>query len=960
MKTLYERIASFQALMPQSAKLADIEEGERLLKEISPEDEDTKVTLLIKLGSLYLETQEIDAERSVEYAKNRYEAAMTIARDSNNVKWMIYGLSGYTNVLIKQYDLFRDPDDLNAAESNFDNLIDFCDKLEMKEEANSNRINYANLLIKSTQGDRFTHINKAITLLRRVLSDSSQEVLGESFNPNVYARRLYNLGVALLKQDEEPHLRSLCLNEAIDNFKLALEYRPADRDPAGRARILRTLALVLPEWVGAESPEHAEQLADEALQEADALEANDVIPEKAAWAKFKQDQSALYWDVDIVAQNRAGLETAIARHQSNIQQIPRETLPYLWSEWVGGYARLVGRLGVEDNNPELWNKSQSAFLIALEAISENHDPRLCLILYRELGRVYHECGDWEGSFNANNRAAEIGLTLTDIAGTAASRTNELESFTRSIHFAAYAAVQLGRLPEAAELAEIGRAVWLDEAIRLASIRISSLPLEFKDAVDQAQAALLELERQEHELLNKGIGGAALRLEDYLGIPIGDGVKIRSADDPDGSEAQLRADLSQVRERLQQAHSNLGALLNSIPDGYILPKRPSVDQIKTIAARSGLTLVYLLSCVWGSTAIIVGEGVESLDIPGLNRKRIQDLLYGDTGYLRLCSDTSHENFETSLQAMQQLLDENLIPPFTRWCKDHGVTSVGIIGLGDVGLLPIQVSTVPADLTIHILPSARSLTLTSTQIRESDPSKVKLLAISGVISNGLRPLAFSRPESLFFSGTYRKAGARVSELTLDVTLENVGTNIEGSTHLLFSCHGNFAAFSPLNSVIYLEGGEVLPVETLLRPSLRLASTQLVILSACNSGSTEYWRTPDEAIGFPAAFLAAGARTIIAAQWKVSEAATFLLMQQLCTELLHSGFDAAKSLANAQRWLRNLTTPDVEKAISQIVEVMGENESRTKRMLRELRENIVSLRVEYPFHARKFWGAFICVGA
>lgn len=180
----------------------------------------------------------------------------------------------------------------------------------------------------------------------------------------------------------------------------------------------------------------------------------------------------------------------------NIDRIPRDRLPLLWAEWVGGYATLVGRIGIEDNNPEFWTRSRDAFIDALKVVPREQDPRLCLILNREWGRMCHQCADWEGSLAVNREAASIGISLADAAGTNMSRANELETVTRAIHFAAYAAVQLGRSAEAAELAEMGRAPWLDEAIQLAAILSSSLSNEAKIAVDEAQAAVLELERRE--------------------------------------------------------------------------------------------------------------------------------------------------------------------------------------------------------------------------------------------------------------------------------------------------------------------------------------------------------------------------------------------------------------------------------------------------------------------------------
>lgn len=960
MATFEEDLALFEATQPHSANLDDIERGRRLLDQTSPNDTLRKVSLLARLGSFYLENKKLDPWESLDCARDYYGRVVSLAQEHDNGKWASLGLSGAANVLVRQYELGRNPEDLAMAKNVFRELIEICDRLGMLEDAISNRINYARMLTKAVHGDRYSNLDKAIVLLRQVLDTSSQQARGESFDPLQYGRTLYNLAVALLKQAEEPHVRMMNINEAIDILQQALLLRTPNRDLVGRIAVLRTLALALPEWEGADSLAHAYQLAGEAKAEADALAQTGVMPDKAEWAQVAQQQSALFWDVDKVASNRANLKKAIADHSVNIDRIPRDRLPLLWAEWVGGYATLVGRIGIEDNNPELWTRSRDAFIDALKVVPREQDPRLCLILNREWGRMCHQCADWEGSLAANREAASIGISLADAAGTNVSRANELETVTRAIHFAAYAAVQLGRSAEAAELAEMGRARWLDEAIQLAAILSSSLSNEAKIAVDEAQAAVLELERRELNLLGQGAAGAARQLENYLGIPFGGMLKVRITADPNGTEANVKEELALVRARLQEAHEHLTSLLNSIADEELLRTRLTCDQIQKIALNAGFPIVYLLSSMWGSTAIIVSEKVEILPLPGLVRPTVQDLLYGDNGYVKLCAGAAEGNLEESLRAIQDTLDAHVIGPLTAWCLDNGTTSLALVGLGDVGLLPIQVSTVPAGLYLRLLPSARALRLALAGSHPVGNEVKSLLTVGDPGSNGLRPLPFSGVESSVFSTLFRRSGAAVTDLSKTPTLAMVEQHLSSATHLHLACHGTFRPFSPLNSVVHLEGQEELRVESLLRPALKLTAVDLVVLSACNSASAELWRTPDEAIGFPAAFLAAGARTVMAAQWEVSDAVTLLLMHRFCTVLLGGGSDVAGSLADAQRWLCGADTVKLVDAINQILDVLSDGEPRSRRLLKELQDEIHECETSLPFADLKYWAGFVCVGA
>jgi CHAT domain-containing protein len=960
MGTFEEELAKFDATQPRSAGIADIQRGRRLLDAMSPDDALHKVQVLARLGSFYLENKKLDPWESLGCAKECYVKVVALGEEHGNRSWVSLGLSGAANVLAGRYELGRDPEDFAKAEAAFCALIEIGDRHGMVEDALSNRMNYAQLLGKAVHGDRYSNLDRAIALLRQVLDSSSQQVRGDSFNPLQYGRILYNLAVALLNQAEEPHVRTLNINEAIGILQHALLFRTADRDPVGRISVLRALALALPDWEGADSLAHAQQLADEASAEADALAQTDAIADTAAWARMARHQSALFWDIDKVAENRANMVEAIAKHAANIDLIPRDSLPFLWAEWVGGYATLVGRIGIEDSKPELWKQSCAAFVEALQVVARENDPGLCLILNRELGRICHECADWEGSLAANSEAASIGISLADAAGINVSRSKELENVTRAIHFAAYAAARLDKPAEAAELAELGRARWLDEAIKLSIIRRSSLPDEAKAAVDEAQAAALELERRELNLLDQGFAGVARRLENHLGAPFGDVMKIRATADPDGAESKLKEELSFVRANLQEAHGHLSVLLNSLADEDVLGTRLTCAQIQEIAFNAGFPIFYLLSSTWGSTAIIVHEQAEVLPLPGLVRSTLQDLLYGENGYAKLCAGATEGNLEESLRAIQGSLDAHVTAPIAAWCRNHGTTTLAVIGLGDAGLLPLQVSTIPAGLDLRLLPSARALRLSLAGNHLEGNEERSLLTVGDPGSDRLRSLPFSGIESASVVALFQSSGATVTELSKTPTLAMVEQRLPSATHLHFACHGTFRPFSPLNSVVHLAGQEELQVESLLRPALKLTGAELVVLSACNSASGELWRTPDEAIGFPAAFLAAGARTVVAAQWEVSDAATLLLMHRFFAALLAGGSDVARSLAGAQRWLCGASTVELVVAIEQILEICGEGEPRSRRLLKEFQDEIRECEAALPLADLRSWSGFVCVGA
>lgn len=83
------------------------------------------------------------------------------------------------------------------------------------------------------------------------------------------------------------------------------------------------------------------------------------------------------------------------------------------------------------------------------------------------------------------------------------------------------------------------------------------------------------------------------------------------------------------------------------------------------------------------------------------------------------------------------------------------------------------------------------------------------------------------------------------------------------------------------------------------LDLSNTDLVVLSACNTGLGDI--TNDGVAGLQRGFKMAGVKTIMMSLWPVDDAATYLLMTEFYRNYL-GGETKTKSLREAQRYLRN----------------------------------------------------------
>ncbi len=86
------------------------------------------------------------------------------------------------------------------------------------------------------------------------------------------------------------------------------------------------------------------------------------------------------------------------------------------------------------------------------------------------------------------------------------------------------------------------------------------------------------------------------------------------------------------------------------------------------------------------------------------------------------------------------------------------------------------------------------------------------------------------------------------------------------------------------------------------LRLQETYLAVLSACESGIVDIRNLPDECIGLPAGFLAAGAENVVSTLWKVSDESACRLMKIFYQNLMDKKMAPAEALRKAQLFLRS----------------------------------------------------------
>src|SRR5262249_39285417 len=118
-------------------------------------------------------------------------------------------------------------------------------------------------------------------------------------------------------------------------------------------------------------------------------------------------------------------------------------------------------------------------------------------------------------------------------------------------------------------------------------------------------------------------------------------------------------------------------------------------------------------------------------------------------------------------------------------------------------------------------------------------------------------------------------------------------------------------------------------------------------------------DEYHGLPAAFLVAGAQTVVASLWSVSDVSTALLMQRFHANLYDRKMAKASALREAQVWLRDLPREQVEELLEgKRLEFSGGRRMSAVDVVKELFK-VKGLPMK-PFASPYYWAAFQCVGA
>ncbi|HWF52223.1 MAG TPA: CHAT domain-containing protein [Solirubrobacteraceae bacterium] len=311
-----------------------------------------------------------------------------------------------------------------------------------------------------------------------------------------------------------------------------------------------------------------------------------------------------------------------------------------------------------------------------------------------------------------------------------------------------------------------------------------------------------------------------------------------------------------------------------------PTRAAPKRREIAAALGDRALVTYVELDGTLTALTLAGGrLDRHDVGAVDAvlEQLEWLRFGLTRLARMKRDAPQRRAALDgARASAQELDGQLLGPLTPATGDRELV---IVPTGSLHDLPWSMLPSLWSRPVVVSPSAAAWWALQAPRRRRRSSVVlvggpRLRHATAEIG----ALAHRYPEATVLTGRTATAAAALRAL-------------DGATLAHLACHGHFRADSPLFSALELADG---PLNAYELQRLRRAP-ELIVLSSCDLAAS-HAHPGDELLGFAAALLDMGTRTIIASVVPVPDAAAKRLMLGLHGHLI-AGASPAEALARAQ---------------------------------------------------------------
>jgi CHAT domain-containing protein len=200
----------------------------------------------------------------------------------------------------------------------------------------------------------------------------------------------------------------------------------------------------------------------------------------------------------------------------------------------------------------------------------------------------------------------------------------------------------------------------------------------------------------------------------------------------------------------------------------------------------------------------------------------------------------------------------------------------------------------------LSTASSLTLLASGANRPLPKQKNLLLVGDALkaSDEFEPLPLAEDEMKIVEGYFPESNRTVLKREQATPGAYLGSRPERYAYLHFVTHGTASRAQPLESAVILSKEPASDTYKLYARDIvtRHLNAELVTISACN-GSGKRTYSGEGLVGLSWAFLRAGAHSVIAALWEVSNAPSTAQLMDAFYKGLSRGKDPAAALREAK---------------------------------------------------------------
>ncbi|MEH2081973.1 MAG: tetratricopeptide repeat protein [Nostoc sp.] len=298
--------------------------------------------------------------------------------------------------------------------------------------------------------------------------------------------------------------------------------------------------------------------------------------------------------------------------------------------------------------------------------------------------------------------------------------------------------------------------------------------------------------------------------------------------------------------------------------------------------------------------------------------------------------------------------------------EGITQLVLIPHRDLYRLPIhtlfhlsspspeELPNVESNFSVTYLPSAQIGLSIRTEDTWQWQNKL-LLSVEHPESTGYPPLKFAKIESEIVSQMFNNIQRIQGVEATKTIVENVLSDNYNILH--FTGHATNNLAEPKKSELALAGEDRLTLDEICQQNLD--SYNLITLSACENFSASNYTISSEYVSLVTGFVSQGVPHVVSTLWSVESSASALVMIEFYRRL-QPNKSATTALAEATRWLKELTAGEITKWYEDILNNLHPQEVRIQTYLAtQLYRNSKMASDKNLYNHPYYWAAFTIMG-